>query len=62
MVRDSNDETNVLNNLLLTGTQNPRLRVAFASGSPANTKVSKSQRSQIVQLVGIIEPVSSFLF
>ena len=42
MVRDSNDETNVLNNLLLTGTQNSRLRVAFASGSRANTKLSKS--------------------
>ena len=62
MVGDSNDGTNFLNNLLLTGTQNSRLRVAFASGSPANTKVSKSQRSKIVQLVGIIEPVSSFLF
>ena len=38
---DSNDENNFLHKLLLTNTQDPRLRKAFANGSSANIKLIK---------------------
>ena len=39
----SNDETNFTHRLLLTNTQVSNIRKAFASGSSANTKYSKTQ-------------------
>ena len=47
IVGDSNDENNFQNKLLLTNTQIPRLRKAFANGSLANIKLSKTQLHKI---------------
>ena len=43
VVGDSNDENAFLNKLLLTNTQVLRLCKAFANGSSANIKLSKTQ-------------------
>ena len=43
VVGDSNDENNFPHKLLLTNTQVPELRKAFANGSSANIKLSKTQ-------------------
>ena len=40
---NSNDENNFPHRLLLTNTQVSKLRKAFANGSPANIKLSKTQ-------------------
>ena len=40
---DSNDESNFSHKLLLTNTQNSRILKAFANGSLANIKFSKTQ-------------------
>ena len=40
--RNSNDETNFPHKLLLTNTQVSKIRKAFANGSSANIKVSKT--------------------
>ena len=49
MIGYSNDETNFLHKLLLTETQVLRLCKAFANGSSANIKSSKTQLFKIVQ-------------
>ena len=48
MIRDSKDETNFPLKLLLTDTQASILCKAFANGSSANTKLSKSQLCKTV--------------
>ena len=50
----SNDETNFPHKLLLTNTKVPRLRKAFANGSSANIKLSKTQLHKIGQLGGFL--------
>ena len=47
VVGDSNDENNFLHKLLITNTQVSRLREAFANGSSANIKLSKTQLHKI---------------
>ena len=42
-VGESNDKNNVLHKLLLTNTQVSKLCKAFANGSSANIKLSKTQ-------------------
>ena len=49
VVGDSNDENNFPYKLLLTNTQVSKLREAFANGSSANTKLSKTQLHKIGQ-------------
>ena len=46
---DSNDKNNFPHKLLLTNTQVFRLRKAFANGSSANIKLSKTQLHKIGQ-------------
>ena len=48
-VGNSNDQNNFRHKLLLTNTQVPRLRKAFANGSSANIKLSKTQLPKIRQ-------------
>ena len=47
MVGDSNNETSFLQKLLLTDTQVSKICKAFANGSSANIKSSKTQSSKI---------------
>ena len=47
IVGDSNDETSFPHRLSLTNTHVPNLRKAFANGSSANIKLSKSQLHKI---------------
>ena len=47
---NSNDETNFPYKLLLTDSQVSKICKAFANGSSANIKFSKTQVSKIVQL------------
>ena len=54
VVGDSNDENNFSHKLLLTSTQASRLRKAFANGSSANTKLSKTQLHKIGQSGGFL--------
>ena len=54
MVIDSNDETNFPHKLLLTTTQVSTICKAFANGSSANLKLSKTQLSKMVQLRGFL--------
>ena len=49
VVGDSNDENNFPYQLLLTNTQVSRLCKAFANGSSANIKLSKTQLHKIGQ-------------
>ena len=49
VVGDCNDDTNFPHKLLLTNTQFSRFCKAFANGSAANIKLSKTQLSQIGQ-------------
>ena len=42
VVGDSNDENNLPHKLLLTNTQVSKIRKAFANGSSANIKLSKT--------------------
>ena len=49
VIGDSNDETNFPHKLLLTGIIVSRLPKAFANGSSANIKLSKTQMSKTVQ-------------
>ena len=53
-VDGSNDENNFPHKLLLTNTQVLRLRTAFASGSSANIKLSKTQLHKIGQSGGFL--------
>ena len=60
VVGDSNDENNFPHKLLSPNTQVSRLCKAFANGSSANIKFSKTKLSKIVQLgesiYNIIDP------
>ena len=60
VVGDSNDENNFPYKLLSPNTQVSRFCKAFANGSSANTKFSKTKLSKIVQLwesvYNIIDP------
>ena len=49
VIGNSNDETNFPHKLLLTDTQVKKTRNAFANGSSANIKFSKTQLSKIIQ-------------
>ena len=49
VVGDSDDENNFLHKLLLTSTQVSKLCKAFANGSSANIKLSKTQLHKIGQ-------------
>ena len=51
---DFNDENNFPHKLLLTNTQVPRLRKAFANNTSANIKLSKSQLHKIGQSGGFL--------
>ena len=58
MIDDSNDETNFPQKLLLTDRQVLRLRKACTNNSPANIKLPKTQLFIIVQLGGVLGPLS----
>ena len=47
LIGNFSDETNFLHKLLLTDTQVSKIRKAFANGSSANIKFSKSQLSKM---------------
>ena len=49
LIGSSNGETNFLHRLLLTDTQVSKFRKAFANGSSANIKFSKTKLSKIAQ-------------
>ena len=49
---DSSDETNFPHKLLLTDTQVSKICKAFANGSSANIKFSKTQLSRMLQFGG----------
>ena len=53
-VGESNDETNFPHKLILTITQVLKVRKAFANGSSANIKLSKTALSKMVQLGGFL--------
>ena len=48
MIGDSTDENNFPHKLLLTDTQSSRMCKAFANGSSANLKFSKTQLSNML--------------
>ena len=50
VLRDSNDESNFLHKLLLTNTQVSRILKAFANGSLANIKFSKTNCFKMKQV------------
>ena len=50
---DSNDETNFLHKSLLTDRQVSRLHKTFRNNSSANTKLSSTELSKILQLGGL---------
>ena len=50
----SNDETNFSNELLLSNRQILKLHKAFANNLSANTKLSKTQLSKIIQWGGFL--------
>ena len=54
VVGESNDDTNVPHKLLLTHMQVSKIHKAFANGSSANTKFSKTQLSKMIQLGGFL--------
>ena len=54
VVGDSNDENIFPHKLLLTNTQVSKLRKAFANGSSANIKLSKTQLHKIGQSEGFL--------
>ena len=54
MIANSNNETNFPHKLLLTNKQVSRICKAFASGSLANIKFSKTLFSKMIQLVGFV--------
>ena len=51
---DSNDQNNFLHKLLLTNSQVSKLPKAFANGSSANIKLSKTQLHKIGQSGGFL--------
>ena len=60
MIRNFNDKTNFPHKLLLTDTQVPNICKAFANGSSANIKFSKTQLPKIEQWGGFIPIPSLF--
>ena len=54
MIGNSNDKTNFPYKLLLTDTQFWKIHKAFANGSSANRKLSKTQMSKTIQSEGIL--------
>ena len=60
MIGSSSYETNFLHKLLLTDTQVSNIRKAFANGSLANIKFSKTQLCKIVQLGGVLRDIPIF--
>ena len=53
-IRNPNDETSFPDELLLTDTQVSKICQAFANGSSANIKFSKTQLSKILLLGGFL--------
>ena len=51
VIGDANDEINFLHKLLLTNTQVSKICKAFASGSTANIKFSKTYLSKMLQFL-----------
>ena len=49
LIKGPNDQTNFSHTLLLTNTQISKTRKAFANGSSANIKFSKTQLPQMIQ-------------
>ena len=60
MIGSSSYETNFLHKLLLTDTQVSNIRKAFANGSLANIKFSKTRLCKIVQLGGVLRDIPIF--
>ena len=54
VIGDANDKNNFPHKLLLANTQVSRLSKAFANGSSANIKVSKTQLHKIGQSGGLL--------
>ena len=54
MIGNSNDETNFLNELLLTNRQIANLRKAFANNLSSDIKLSKNQLSKMIQTGGFL--------
>ena len=54
MVGNSNDNTNVPHELLLTNRQVANIRKAFANHSSTNSKLSKTQLSKMIQSGGFL--------
>ena len=52
LIENSNNETNFPHKLLLTNTQVSKTREAFANGSSANIKFSKTQLSKMIESAG----------
>ena len=61
VIGDSNDETSFPHKLLLTDTQDSRLREAFVNNKLACIKLSKTQLSKMLQLGGFSGPFLLFL-
>ena len=57
-IGDSNGEVNFLRKLLLADTQVSRLCKAFTNNLSANIRLSKTQLPNMVQLGGILGPLS----
>ena len=58
VIGDSNDENNFPHKLFLTNTQVSKIRKAFANGSSANTKLSKTHLHKIGQSGGFLSRLS----
>ena len=58
-IRSSNDETNFPHKLLLTDAQVSKIRKAFANGSSANVKFSKTQLPKMVKSGGFVHFTSN---
>ena len=54
MVGNSNDNTNVPHELMLTNRQVANIRKAFANHSSTNSKLSKTQLSKMIQSGGFL--------
>ena len=54
LMGNSNDETDFPHKLLITDTHVSKIRKAFANGSSANIKFSKTQLSKMIQSVEIL--------
>ena len=54
LIRNSNDEISFPHKLLLTDTQVSKICKAFATGSSANIKFSKTELSKMMQSGGIL--------